>query len=253
MIESSPFTARVLILSVLFSVGSLACTETANSGAVVQVRLRDIEPVIYELLRLPVPDKSRRIGSVGMLTKPLVLVAEDKLDDLEKALRLREQAEPERQRLEQQRKEAEEQREKEEKARLEREEARLAPICEPLKNRVILALKNNGAGQGSFERVHEELRVVKEQMPTSCPPRIVIFDGSITAIIRCYNDAFLIKLANGEQHVGTKETLAINGLPQRAGETVIGITDQHYFCIQSTAPLVVMAGRHINAMLRRKK
>lgn len=253
MIESLPFAARVLILSVLFSAGSLACTETANSAAVVQVRSRGIEQVFDERLRLPIPDKSRGTGSVGTLTKPLVRVAEDKLDDLEKALKLREQAEPDQKRLEQQRKKAEEQREKEEKAHLEREEARLAPICEPLKNRVILALKNKGAGQGSFERVHEELRAVKKQMPTSCPPRIVIFDGSITAMIRCYNNAFLIKLANGEQYVGTKETHAFNGLPRRAGETVIGITDQHYFCIQSTAPLVVMAGRHINAMLRKKK
>lgn len=250
MFEFLPVAARVLILSVFVSVGSLACTETANCGAVTQVRSHDIKSSIE---RLPVPDKPRRLGTVGTLNKPLVLFAENKLDDLEKALRSREQAEPERKRLEQQQKETEEQREKEEKARLEREEARLAPICEPLKNRVILALKNNRAGQGSFERVQEELRVVKEQMPTSCPPRVVIFDGSITAMIRCYNNAFLIKFANGEQYVGTKETLAFNGLPQKAREIVIGITDQHYFCIQSTAPLVVMAGRHINAMLRRKK
>ena len=253
MIESLPFAARALILSMLFGVGSLACAETANSGAVAQVQSRDIEPAIDELLRLPIPEKQRRIGLVGTLTKPLVLAAEDKLDDLEKALKLREQAEPDRKRLEQQQKESDEQREKEEKERLEREEARLAPICEPLKNRVISALKNNRAGQGSFERIQEELRVAKEQMSTSCPPRVVIFDGSITAIIRCYNNAFLIKLANGEQYVGTKETFSFNGLPQRAGETVIGITDQHYFCIQSTAPLVVLTARHVNAMLRKKK
>lgn len=232
---------------------SLEAMEAMRGGATIPVGFNDIGAT-EEL----VPDRAlqvdgRRMAADREIQEPMILAAEDKLQDLEHALKSREQQEPERERLEKQKKGDDERQKKEEEARIQQEEARLAPICDPLKNKALAILKINGGQQGSVEAAENDLREIRSQLPTSCPARVVLFAGKVKSVIRCYNSAFAFELTNGERYIGTKDTRALNGLPRKSGESIIGITDQYYYCIQSTSPLAVLAGKHVQAMLRKDK
>jgi hypothetical protein len=191
--------------------------------------------------------------SVSSLADRAIVIGQNQLRDLEEALRSREREEPERKRLEQQRKDAEDQKKKEEEARLEQEEARLAPVCVPLTNRALSALSQAGGDRVAFEQARQTLHDIRNQLPTSCPDRVEIFDNSIVTLYPCYNQAVFVELADGRRLVWTQGTRTFgHGLPQRIGEWMIGITDAYYFCIKSTAPLVVWPGKQIRAAVRRK-
>jgi CHAT domain-containing protein len=152
------------------------------------------------------------------------------------------------------------------------EEARLAPSCEPLKDQAISILKQSSPQKSGFDRSATLLQELAKPISDGCSKKVRVFSGEIEEIIPCYNQAFYIKLRSGGQRSfgiepgrsleGDKEEagFVINdttnsfafGAPRKAGEWLIGLSDEPYYCLKSVVGMEVLAARLVKALAHPK-